>query len=67
MAPITDRTTRTPSGVASPVTNNLAAEESVFVNLGNRSNFKIGPLTALARGGEMGGEDPPPPTEVPRL
>jgi hypothetical protein len=35
MAPITDRTTRTPSGVASPVTTKHAAEGSVFVDLRN--------------------------------
>ena len=33
MAPRTDRTTRIPSDVASPVTTNHAAKGSVFVNL----------------------------------
>ena len=32
MAPRTDRTTRIPSGVASPVATNHAAKGSVFVN-----------------------------------
>ena len=40
MAPRTDRTTRIPSGVVSPVTTNHAAKESVFVNLRNTGIFK---------------------------
>ena len=40
MVPRTDRTTRIPSGVASPVTTNHAAKMSVFVNLRNTGNFK---------------------------
>ena len=39
MAPRTDRTTRSASGVASPVTTDHAA----FVNLKNTGNSKIGP------------------------
>ena len=35
IAPRTDRTTRIPSGVATPVTTNHAPKESVFVNLRN--------------------------------
>ena len=35
MAPITDHTTRIPSGVASRATTNHAANGSVFVNLRN--------------------------------
>ena len=35
MAPRSDRTTRIPSVVASPVTTNRAAKGSVFVNLSN--------------------------------
>ena len=46
MAPRTDRTTRIPSGVASPVTTNNAAKESVFVNLRNAGNIKDGKRTA---------------------
>ena len=42
MAPSTDHTTRIPSGVASPVTTNHAAKGSVFVNLRNTGNLKIG-------------------------
>ena len=38
MAPRTDRTTRIPSGVASPITTNHAAKGYVFANLGNTSN-----------------------------
>ena len=49
MAPRTDRTTRIPSGVASPVTTNHAAKGSVFVNLRNGGNLKIGFMTTLAR------------------
>ena len=45
MAPRTDRATRIPSGVASPVTTNHAAKGSAFVNLRNPGNLKIGPLT----------------------
>jgi len=41
MAPRTDRTTRIPSGVASPVTTNHAAKGSVFVNLRNDGNLKM--------------------------
>ena len=40
MAPRTDRTTRIPSAVASPVTTNHAAKGSVFVNLTSPGNFK---------------------------
>ena len=40
MAPRTDRTTRIPSVVASPVTTNHAANGSVFVNLRNGGNLK---------------------------
>jgi len=41
MAPRTDRTTRIPSGVASPVTTNHAAKGSVFVNLRNVGNLPL--------------------------
>ena len=41
MAPRTDRTTRIPSGVASPVTANHAAKESVFVDLRNAGNLEV--------------------------
>jgi len=40
MAPRTDRATRIPSGVASPVTTKHAAKGSVFVNLRNAGNLK---------------------------
>ena len=40
MAPKTDRTTRIPSGVASPVTTNYAAKGPVFINVGNAGNLK---------------------------
>jgi len=40
MAPRTDRTTRIPSAVASPVTTNHAAKGSVFVNLPSPGNLK---------------------------
>ena len=40
MAPRTDRTTRIPSGVASPVTTNHAAKGPVFVNLRNADHLK---------------------------
>ena len=40
MAPRTDRTTRIPSAVASPVTTNHAAKRSVFVNLPRPGNLK---------------------------
>ena len=40
MDPRTDRMTRIPSGVASPVTTNHAAKGSVFVNLSNVGNLK---------------------------
>ena len=46
MAPRTDRTTRIPSGVASPVTANHAAKGCVFVNLRNAGNLKIGAKNA---------------------
>ena len=39
MAPRTDRTTRIPSGVASPVTTKHAAKGSVFVNLGKPATY----------------------------
>ena len=42
-APRTDRTTRIPSGVTSPVTTNHAAKGSVFVDLRNAATSKIGP------------------------
>ena len=44
MTPRTDRTTRIPSGVASPVTTNHAATGSMFVNLSNTGNFKKWPI-----------------------
>ena len=47
MAPRTDRTTRIPSGVASPVTTHHAAKGSVFVSLRNGGNLKIGPQRTL--------------------
>ena len=55
MAPRTDRTTPVgcrvrypiPSDVASPVTTNHAAKGSVFVNLRNAGNLKIGPNQVL--------------------
>ena len=53
MAPRTDRTTRIPSGVTSPVTTNHAAKGSVFVNLRNASNLKIGPTKQMAARDEM--------------
>ena len=37
-----DRTTRIPSGVASPVTTNHASRGSVFGKLRNAGNLKIG-------------------------
>jgi len=40
MAPRTDRTTRIPSCVASPVTKNHAAKGFVFVNLRNGGSLK---------------------------
>ena len=43
MAPRTDRTTRIPSGVTSPVTTNHAAKGSVCVNIRNAGRSKIGP------------------------
>ena len=43
MAPRTDRTTRIPSGFASPVTTNHAAEESVFVDFRNTGNLNTWP------------------------
>ena len=55
MAPRTDRTTRIPSGVASPVTTSHAAKGSVFVDLRNAGNLKIGPPTT----GRWGAEDVP--------
>ena len=39
MAPRTNRTTRIPSGVASPVATNHAADGSVFVNLRDTGNL----------------------------
>jgi hypothetical protein len=42
MSPITDRTMRIPSGVASPITTNHAVTGSVFVKLTNPGNLKIG-------------------------
>ena len=41
MALKNDRTTRIPSGVASPATTDLAAKGSVFVNFRNTSNLEI--------------------------
>ena len=41
MAPRTDRTTRIPSGVASPVTTNHAAKGCVFVDLRNGGNLVV--------------------------
>ena len=43
MAPRTDRVTRIPSGVASPVTTNRAEKGSVCVSLRNSGNLKIDP------------------------
>jgi hypothetical protein len=43
LAPTIDRTTCNPSGVASPVTTNHAAQGSVLVNLRNADNLKISP------------------------
>ena len=45
MAPRTDRTTRIPSGVASPVTTSHAAKGSVLVNLRNGCNLNNWPKT----------------------
>ena len=42
MASRTDRTGRITSGGASPITTNHAAKGSVFVNLRNAGNLKIG-------------------------
>ena len=55
MAPIIDRTTRIPSGVASPVTTNHAAKGSVSVNLRNGGNLK------LAQGAVLVGDGLPRP------
>ena len=64
MAPRTDRTTRIPSGVASPLTTNHAAKGSVFVNLRNPGNLDI--ATLQAGHGRDGGE-PLLPQEVTRV
>ena len=53
MAPRTDRTTRIPSGVASPVTTNHAAKGAVFVNSRNDGNLKNVNAWQLARVGEV--------------
>ena len=47
MATKNDRTTRIPSGVASPVTTEHAAKGSVFVNPRNTGDLEICPLTAF--------------------
>ena len=51
MAPRTDRTTRIPTGVASPVTTNHAARGSMLVNLRNGGNLQVADLP-LARVGK---------------
>ena len=43
MAPRSDRTTRIPSGVASPVSTNYVTNGSVFVNLRNAVTKEMGP------------------------
>jgi len=59
MAPRTDRTTRIPSGVASPVTTNHAAKGSVFVSLRNTGNLKHWRTSPLrGRGRESDGAPP---------
>ena len=40
MAPRTDRTTRIPSGVASPISTSHEANGCMFVNLKNTSNLR---------------------------
>jgi hypothetical protein len=49
MAPRTDRTTRIPSGVASPVATNHRAKGFVFVRLKNGGNFQKWPTWAMLK------------------
>ena len=55
MAPSSDRTTRIPSDVASPVTANHAAKESVFVDLTNAGNLQKLASSAGREGERVGG------------
>ena len=50
MAPRTNRATRIPSGVASPVCTNHAAKGSVFVDLRNVGDLKKWPLAPFPLG-----------------